>query len=382
MFSFIKRGEEGGIGFTSKVKPMSQKCKKKKDVKIEKVIDFGRRLFATVLRSRKGALTELSRLLRFQKGTKGFHREYERLLPLITQLQEAYKQCVLATFQNKGLRLGIIDDTNVKKTGQHFPHEKVQHDHTTNSFFTGMKVISSAIYQYGKVATISSRIVKEEDNKLLLARDDVDILIDDYFVDVFLFDSWYCKSHLLEKIRGRDKIFISRIRTDSSVKRGKKSIPLNVLMRKIPHKDYTFIKIRGKSYWIYEKNINFKTFGLLRVVVSKERVYNEPVFFVTNTNKFTAKFIVKLYLKRFSIEVFFKDVKQFLNFETFLCRSAQKWDVHLLLTNVVHWAIQKKNSISKMVRKIQENISECLLFINENQAIRKFFDELRRKCQT
>lgn len=362
---------------------MSQKSKKSKRSNVNKIIDFGKTLFASVLRSRKGALSELSRLSRFQKGTKGFHREYERLLPLISQLQETYKQCVLDAFPNVGLRLGIIDDTDVKKTGEQFPHEKIQHDHTSNSFFTGMKVISSAIYQYGKVATISSRIVKEEDNKLLLARDDVDILIDEYFVDVFLFDSWYCKSPLIEKIRGRDKIFISRLRTDSSVKQeGKKCIPLNVLMKKIFHKDYALVKIKGKSYWIYELTLNFKTYGFLKVIASKEGVHKEPVFFTTNTDKFTAKFIVKIYLKRFSIEVFFKDAKQFLNFETFLCRNAQKWEMHLLLTNVVHWALQKKNSISRTVRKMQENISECLLFINENSLIKKFFDELKEKCQT
>lgn len=356
--------------------------KKKKDVKIEKVIDFGKRLFATVLRSRKGALTELSRLLRFQSGTKGFHREYERLLPLLSELKEAYKQCVLAAFPNIGLRLGIIDDTDVKKTGEQFPHEKIQHDHTTNSFFTGMKVISSAVYQYGKVATVSSRIVKEEDNKLLLAREDVDLLIDDYFVDVFLFDSWYCKSSVIEKVNERGKIFVSRLRTDSSVKQEEKNIPLNKLIQKIPHNQFQLVKIRGKSYWIYEIVLRFKTYGTLRVIASKEGVHDKPVFLTTNTEKFTGKFIVKLYLKRFSIEVFFKDAKQFLNFETFLCRNAQKWDMHLLLTNVVHWALQKKKSISMTVRKIRENISECLLFINENRLIKKFFDELREKCQT
>ena len=382
MFSFIKRGEEGGTGFTSKVKPMSQKCKKKKDVKIEKVIDFGKQLFATVLRSRKGALAELSRLLRFQNGTRGFHREYERLLPLIADLKEAYKQCVLSTFHSIGFRLGIIDDTDVKKTGEKFPHEKIQHDHTTNSFFTGMKVISSAVYQYGKVATVSSRIVKEEDNKLLLARDDVDLLVDDYFVEIFLFDSWYCKSPVIGKVNERGKIFVSRLRTDSSVERESKNIPLNKLLQKVPHNQYKLVKIKGKSYWIYEVTLNFKTYGVLRVIASKEGVHDKPIFLTTNTEKFTGKFMVKLYLKRFSIEIFFKDAKQFLNFETFLCRNSQKWDVHLLLTNVVHWAIQKKNSISKTVRKIRENISECLLFINENQAIKKFFDELRRKCQT
>lgn len=361
---------------------MSQQSKKSKRGKVDKIIDFGKQLFASVLRSRKGALTELSRLLRFQSGTKGFQREYERLIPLVNELKEAYKKCVLETLPAIGFRLGIIDDTDVKKTGKDFPHEKIQHDHTTNSFFTGMKVISSAIYQYGKVATVSSRIVKENDNKLLLARDDMDMLIDDYFVDVFLFDSWYCKSSLLDKINKREKTFISRIRADSSVEQGKKHIPLNRLVRKIPHKDYKKIKIRGKSYWIYDAIFHFKTFGQMRVVVSKEGVYNEPVFLVTNTDKFIAQFIVKLYLKRFSIEIFFKDAKQFLNFETFMCRKEQKWEVHLLLTNVMHWAIQKRNSISKTVRKMQENIQECLLFINENYAINKFLDEIRRRCLT
>lgn len=362
---------------------MPNKTRKNKRKSIDKIIDFGKQLFASALRSRKGALSELSRLSRFQRGTKGFHREYERLLPLLSELKEAYKQCILASFPNIGIRLGIIDDTNIKKTGKQFPHEKIQHDHTTNTFFTGMKVIFSAVYQYGKVATVSSRIVKEEDNKLLLARDDVDLLVDDYFVEIFLFDSWYCKSPLIEKIREREKTFISRLRTDSSVKQEeKKCVPLNVLMKKIPHKDYALVKIKGKSYWIYESTLNFKTYGSLRVVASKETVHDEPIFLTTNSDKFTGKFIVKLYLKRFLIEVFFKDAKQFLNFETFLCRNAQKWEVHLLLTNVVHWAIQKKKSISKTVRKIQENISECLFFINQNSLIEKFFDELKKRCQT
>lgn len=362
---------------------MSPNHKKSKRSNVNKIIDFGKTLFASVLRSRKGALSELSRLSRFQRGTKGFHREYERLLPLLSKLKEAYKQCVLALFPNIGLRLGIIDDTDVKKTGAQFPHERIQHDHTTNSFFTGMKVISSAVYQYGKVAAVSSHIVEEKENKLLLAKNDVDLLIDDYLVEIFLFDSWYCKSPLIEKIREREKIFISRLRADSSVKQEeKKYVPLNVLIAKIPHKDYSLVKIRGKSYWIYEALLDFKTYGSLRVIASKKGVHDESVFLTTNSEKFTPKFIVKLYLKRFSIEVFFKDAKQFLNFETFLCRNTQKWEMHLLLTNVVHWALQKKNSISKTVRKMQENISECLLFINENSLIKKFFDELRKKCQT
>ena len=95
---------------------MSHKIKKKKRARIDKIIDFGKQLFASILRSRKGTLTELSRLLRFQRGTKGFQREYERLLLLlIVEIKEAYKQCILSTFSPVGFRIGIIDDTDVDR---------------------------------------------------------------------------------------------------------------------------------------------------------------------------------------------------------------------------------------------------------------------------
>lgn len=357
--------------------------KKKIVEKIDKVIDFGKQLFAAVLRSRTGALTELSRLLRFQKGTKGFEREYNRLVPLRNELKEAYKCSVLETLPLFGLRFGIIDDSGIKKTGKLFPKQKTQHDHTNNTFYSGMKVLSSAVYQAGKVAAVSSRIVGKEDNKLVVAQEEVDMLIDEYFVELFLFDSWYCKSPVMDKVEERGKIFISRLRADSKADMDDEQfINLNHLVKNLPHKEYKQVKIRGKTYWIHELTLKFKTYGTLRVIISKEGVYEEPIFLTTNTEKFTPKFIVKLYLRRFSIEIFFKDAKQYLNFETFLCRKPHKWDLHLKLIQILHWATQKKNSISKTVRKIRENINHCLLFINENPAINKFTEELRRICQT
>jgi len=351
--------------------------------KVDKIIDFGRQLFAVVLRSRTGALTELSRLLRFQRGTKGFEREYNRLVPLMNELKEAYRKSVSGLFPLAGLRFGIIDDTGVKKTGKSFPKQKIQHDHTSNTFYSGMKVFSSAVYQAGKVAAVSSRIVGKEDNKLAIARGEIDMLIDEYFVDLFLFDSWYCKSPVMEKVEERGKIFISRLRADSQVDMNDEQfINLNHLAKNIPHKEYKRIKIRGKTYWIHELTLKFKTYGTSRAIISKEGQHEEPIFLTTNTEKFTTKFIVKLYLKRFSIEIFFKDAKQYLNFETFLCRKENKWGLHPLLTRILHWATQKKNSISKTVRAIRENIDYCPLFINKNPLITKFTDEFKKLCQT
>ncbi|MBI2668885.1 hypothetical protein HYX14_03510, partial [Candidatus Woesearchaeota archaeon] len=115
-------------------------------------------------------------------------------------------------------------------------------------------------------------------NKLLLAREDIDLLIDDYFVEIFLFDSWYCKSSVIQKVNERGKIFVSHLRADSSVELEGKHIPLNELIQKVPHKQFQLVKIRGKYYWIYEITLNFKRYGSLRVIVSKEGVHDKPIF--------------------------------------------------------------------------------------------------------
>lgn len=358
------------------------KNKKKKEIDLDKIIDFGKQLFASVLRSRTGAMTELAKILRFQTGTKGFERKYNKLLPIRNKLKEAYKQKVLDELSGEGLCLGIFDDTGIKKTGKTFPEEKFQHDHTTNTFYRGMKVFSSSVYRKGKLAAVSSFIVKKGENKLEIAKNQIDLLLSDFLIDVFLFDSWYCKEPVLKHIQEKGRLFISRARRNTKSVFDQNLVRLDALAKNMLHKSFEHVIINGKSYWIVDIILELEAFGTLRVVISKEGVYDEPIFLITNAHNFSAKFVVKLYLRRFSIEVFFKDIKQFLNFETFLCRKSEKWDLHLLLTNVLHWAIQKKKSISKTIRKLRENLNRCLLFINQNLLIEKLFEELRRKCLT
>jgi len=349
---------------------------------LDKVVDFGSQLFAAVLRSRTGALTELSKLLRFQKGTKGFEREYNKVIPLIEEIKVAYRDSILETLPSVGFRLGIIDDSKLEKSGKTFPKQQIHHDASSGSFYSGMKVLSSAVYQNGKIAVVNSSIVGKCDNKIEVAIKETDMLIADFLVEIFLFDSWYCKNPLIEHIKKQGKLFVSRLRCNTKSEFDEDEERLDALTKGMPHKEYEHIKIKGKSYWIKDLKLNLKAYGESRIVVSKEGFYDEPIFLLTNAESFSAKFVVQMYLRRFCIEVFFKDAKQFLNFETFLCRKECKWNLHLLLTNILHWSIQIKNSISKTVRAIRENITDCLLFINENPLISKFFDELRKRCPT
>ncbi len=362
---------------------MPTKTKSVKTENVDKIIGFGRQFFAATVRSRTGSLSEMAKLLRFQPGTKGFHRQYEKFLILFDELKQVFRDVVLKLFPDKGLRLGIIDDSSLPKSGKQFPKQQIHHEHSNNTFYSGMKVLSTSVYQAGKLATISSKIVGKGDNKLEVAKEDIDMLVNEFLVDVILFDSWYCKSPVIEKVIEHKKIFISRLRCDSKVILDDDvQIRIDNIIENLPHNQYKHVIIHGKSYWICDMILDFEAYGTLRVIASKEGQHEKPIFLTTNSENFSAKFIVKLYLRRFNIEVFFKDAKQYLNLNTFSCRPQQKWDLHLHLTNVLHWAIQRKNSISRTVRAIRENINDCLLFINKNPLLNKFFDELKNRCQT
>ena len=183
--------------------------------------------------------------------------------------------------------------------------------------------------------TFSKEKIGKEINKLIDFKEHINMLIDDYFVNVILFDSWYAKNPIIKNIQERNFFFISRARSNNVVLLNEKKIQLKKFAEAVPHTEYELFKINDKNYWVYEKELIFKTYGSMRVILSKEGVYDEPIFLITNS-KFSSQFVVKLYLKRFAIEIFLKDAKQFLNFETFLCRNAQKWKLHLQLINILH----------------------------------------------
>ena len=79
--------------------------KEKVGKEIDKLFDFGRQFFASVLRSRTGSLSEMSTLLRFQRGTKEFERRYNKILPLMENLKQASINLVLESLPKEGLRL-------------------------------------------------------------------------------------------------------------------------------------------------------------------------------------------------------------------------------------------------------------------------------------
>jgi len=337
---------------------------------------------AAMLRSRRGVLTEFATLLRFQQGSRSFHRHYERLTRRVDEFKALLREQIQEHLHDKkGLTLAIFDDSTIKKTGKQFEGEGIHHDHAGGRYYHGYTACTTAMYKQGKVGVLETEFANDKKTKLEQCQTAFTSTCKDINPDVFLFDTWYALEPLLTTINELGKIYVTRLRNNRVVLFDDEKVSIRALAASIDHNQYHRIRIRGRTFWVLDLQFDLNGLGEQRVVISKNDVFADPIFLTTNHEGFTTKFVVSLYLKRFAIEVFFKDAKQFLNLETFQCRSQQKWDLHLTLIHLLHWCIQKKNSISKTIRAIRESVDKIMSYINTNKLFNKFLDDLKNRCQ-
>lgn len=82
---------------------------------------------------------------------------------------------------------------------------------------------------------------------------------------------------------------------------------------------------------LYDKR-NKKTKGFLRLIIAKENENGEVFYFLTNSKTLTTKDVADIYKQRWEIEVFFKFIKQNLNFSHLLSRNSNGIKVIMYMT--------------------------------------------------
>lgn len=82
---------------------------------------------------------------------------------------------------------------------------------------------------------------------------------------------------------------------------------------------------------LYDKR-NKKTQKFLRLIIAKEKENGEVFYFLTNSKTLTAKDVADIYKQRWEIEVFFKFIKQNLNFSHLLSRNINGIKVVMYMT--------------------------------------------------
>lgn len=93
---------------------------------------------------------------------------------------------------------------------------------------------------------------------------------------------------------------------------------------------------------------NKKTTTFLRLIIAKEKQSGEPFYFLSNSKELSSKEIADIYKQRWEIEVFFKFIKQNLNFSHLLSRHINGIKVVMymtLITAILLTVYKKENNL-------------------------------------
>ncbi|TSE09811.1 IS4 family transposase [Aquimarina algiphila] len=110
---------------------------------------------------------------------------------------------------------------------------------------------------------------------------------------------------------------------------------------------------------------NKKTISYLRLIITKEKQNGEVFYFLSNSKEFTSKEIVEIYKQRWEIEVFFKFIKQNLNFNHLLSRTTNGIKVIMYMTLIIAILI----TVYKKLNNLKGYKIPKLKFANELEVL-------------
>jgi len=135
--------------------------------------------------------------------------------------------------------------------------------------------------------------------------------------DTYLMDSWFTHdSNLIDHIESYDKDWIGPLRSNRNVTYGGEEIHVDALDERI---DKVEREIDDETYKIWTQKRSVSELGEIRLLIT-EKVTDEedeenPVkYFASNKIDAPSEHLIRSYLFRWPVEVFFEDSKQDLGF--------------------------------------------------------------------
>ncbi len=190
-------------------------------------------------------------------------------------------------------------------------------NHKQLKFTIGFNELPVAVdFYYEKSYTSENKALKET----ILRVNDTETIT--------LFDKGITSRNTFDEFTDKGLKFVSKIGNNSKMEIGIK----NKLKKQIKSKT---LKITSDS-WCYLFGTNkVKSKNLFRIIEAIIIKTKEPITFITNIEDADTLDITEYYRKRWDIEVFFKYIKQELNFSKFICRTENGIKVILYSTLIV-----------------------------------------------
>jgi SRSO17 transposase len=168
-----------------------------------------------------------------------------------------------------------------------------------------------------------------------------------------LMDSWYLSPDLIQYLKECKKDWVSLLKRNRNLETqsfqlkdalgqpiqfSQAQIKVEDLVPLIPKSAYQNVKIEEKSYWCFTFCVRLAGLGKVRLVISFERedLTGTYAVLISNRTHWFARQIVMRYLRRWTIETFYRDSKQYLGLDEYRTRSFSAVNAHWCLVFVAY----------------------------------------------
>lgn len=186
--------------------------------------------------------------------------------------------------------------------------------------------------------------------------------IDKHKNNIIVFDRGVTKRKLYSEIEYKQGMFITRIRETSKYELFKRNTVINTQINNLHIKTDELVYLFDKQY---QKNGPFR---LIKAVKEDSK----EIWFLTNLMDISNKDVILLYKKRWDIEVFFRFIKQELNFTHFLSTNINGIKVVLYMTMILaililiykkYNELGYKRTINRFKIELDELITKSMILI-------------------
>lgn len=298
-----------------------------------------------------------------QKLCRVSHDAITRLLPLIsinnTNIMILFIQAMQS--QTAGLGYLTIDDVIIRKPyGKSIAPTSYVYDHTNNRYVWGMHIVVLLWSNGWLKVPVAFRIWKPEE-KCEEYHTKVDLAIrmisfahkSGLVVEYVTFDTWYSCKELLQKLSDCGYPFVCMVKNNRKVLYNDRFLlPVKTLSLLFNKKQYRYYL--GTGFYMKALPVILPGVGNIMMAIVKNG-YNASIkdtrFIITDLPNISTQGILKKYLCRWDIGVFFRDIKQCLNFEKVQVRDLRKLEGYfslVFISSVFVQIVQIRNNLNTM----------------------------------
>ena len=297
------------------------------------------------------------------------------------EVQDRYLKKINHQTKGKAVSL-IIDDSLSKKTGKHIEETQYHKDHASNDYVFGHQIVTALIMCMGLLLPLFPKLYsKKTQSKIELAKRIIEYASSKIKISQVIMDSWYVCNEIISLCLRNGLILIGNIKSNRVIQfedEKDKWIKISKYYKSISRKRkcFTTIILDDVTYKIHSKIIRLKKVGFVKLAISKQwdeekKKWSRPFYIICTDVKKSDVYVLRQYKKRWSIETFHKDIKQYLGLEAYQMRLKKGITRHLILVTL-SYAILK---LFMLCRGLKMTIGECCTYI-QDKGMNEFIREI------